>query len=96
MTGASGPGIIIVVGRDQAELYEYFRWGFGQTPGVEVVMDRRLGERRGRSDGRGSADDRRKADRRRVASARAELLARSFRIARRDPRAGARDWGMLH
>ena len=95
MAGATGPGVFIVVGRDQAELYEYFRWGFGQTPGVEVVMDRRLGERRGRSDGRGSADDRRKADRRRVASARAELLARSFRIAQRDPRAGARDWGTL-
>ena len=96
MTGASGPGIVIVVGRDQAELYEYFRWGFGQTPGVEVVMDRRLGERRDRRDGGGSPDDRRKADRRRAARARVEQLARSFRIARRDPRAGARDWGTLH
>ena len=95
MAGATGPGVLIVVGRDQAELYEYFRWGFGQTPGVEVVMDRRLGERRGRREGGGSPDDRRKADRRRVASARAELLARGFMIARRDPRAGARDWGTL-
>jgi hypothetical protein len=96
VAGGAGSGILIVVGRDQAELYEYFRWGFGQTPGVEVVMDRRLGERRGRQDDRGSPGDRRKADRRRVASARAELLARGFMIARRDPRAGARDWGTLH
>jgi hypothetical protein len=51
------PGsILIVVGRDQAELYQYFRWGFGQTPGVEVVLDRRLGERRGRRNGHGPAD----------------------------------------
>jgi hypothetical protein len=95
VAGAAGPGVLIVVGRDQAELHEYFRWGFGQTPGVEVVMDRRLGERRGRREDGGSPDDRRKADRRRVASARAELLARSFMIAQRDPRAGARDWGTL-
>jgi hypothetical protein len=93
---SNASGIIIVVGRDQAELYEYFRWGFAQTAGVEVVMDRRLGERRDRRDGEGPRDDRRKADRRRVASARAELLSRGFLIARRDPRAGARDWGTLH
>jgi hypothetical protein len=31
---AGAPGILIVVGRDQGELYEYFRWSFGQTPGV--------------------------------------------------------------
>jgi hypothetical protein len=94
-TGAGASGILIVVGRDQAELYEYFRWGLGQTPGVEVVMDRRLGERRDRRESNGPPDDRRRSDRRRVASARAELLARGFLIARRDPRAGARDWGTL-
>lgn len=92
--GAGASGILIVVGRDQAELYEYFRWGLGQTAGVEVVMDRRLGERRDRR-GNGQTDDRRKSDRRRIASARAELLARGFLIARRDPRAGAREWGTL-
>jgi hypothetical protein len=95
VVNATASGILIVVGRDQADLYEYFRWGFGQTPGVEIVMDRRLGERRDRRDGQGPPEDRRKADRRRVA-ARAELLARGFMIARRDPRAGARDWGALH
>jgi hypothetical protein len=92
---ASVVGILIVVGRDQGELYEYFRWGFGQTPGVEVVLDRRLGERRGRRNGQAPASDRRKTDRRRAAAARAELLARGFLIARRDPGAGARDWGTL-
>ena len=96
MVNATASGILIVVGRDQADLYEYFRWGFGQTAGVEIVMDRRRGERRDRRDGQGPPDDRRKADRRRVAAARAELLARGFMIARRDPRAGARDWGALH
>jgi len=94
VVNATTSGILIVVGRDQADLYEYFRWGLGQTPGVEIVMDRRLGERRDRRDGQGPPEDRRKADRRRVA-ARAELLARGFMIARRDPRAGARDWGAL-
>ena len=92
---AASGGILVVVGRDQGELYEYFRWGFGQTPGVEAVFDRRLGERRGRRDGHGPTDERRKADRRRAAATRAELRARGFLIARRDPRAGARDWGTL-
>jgi hypothetical protein len=87
--------VLIVVGRDQKVLYDYFRWGFGRTPGVEVVLDRRLGERRGQRNGQGSVDDRRKGDRRRAAATRAELLARGFLIARRDPRAGARDWGTL-
>jgi hypothetical protein len=86
--------VVLVVGRDQRELYEYFRWGFGRTPGVEVVLDRRLGQRRRRKDGGGLPDDRRKADRR-AAGSQAELLARGFVIARRDPSAGARDWGTL-
>jgi hypothetical protein len=89
------PGVLIVVGRDQPELYEYFKWGFGQTAGVEVVVDRRLGERRGRRDGHGPSDDRRKGDRRRAAGTRAELRARGFLIARRNPSAGARDWETL-
>ena len=87
--------VLIVVGRDQRELYDYFRWGFGRTPGVEVVLDRRLGERRGQRNGHGAVDDRRKGERRRTAATRAELLARGFLIVRRDPRAGARDWGTL-
>jgi len=92
MVGAAT--ILIVVGRDQGNLYEYFRWGFGQTPGVEVVLDRRLGQRRGRLNRHGPADERRKAERRRSAAGRAELLARGFLIVRRDPGA-ARDLGTL-
>jgi hypothetical protein len=88
-------GTLIVVGRDQGDLYQYFRWGLSQTPDVEVVLDRRLGQRRARLDGHEPEDERRKADRRRAAATRAELLARGFLIARRDPRAGARDWGAL-
>jgi len=57
VVNATASGILIVVGRDQADLYEYFRWGFGQTPGVEIVMDRRLGERRDRRDGQGPPED---------------------------------------
>jgi hypothetical protein len=89
VTGAGG--VVIVVGRDRGELFEYFRWGFGRTPGVEVVLDRRLGERRGRRNGHGPTDDRRKGDRRRAAGTRAELLARGFMIARRDVPGGARN-----
>jgi len=92
---ATVAGILIVVCRDKGELYEYFRWGFSQTAGVEVVLDRRLGERRGGRNGHASPNERRKADRRRSAATRAELLARGFLIARRDPAAGARDWGTL-
>lgn len=79
--------VLVIVGRDRGELYEYFRWGFGKTPGVEVILDRRLGERRGRENRQGLRDDRRKGDRRRGAGAKAELLARGFLIAQRDPRA---------
>jgi hypothetical protein len=88
-------GTLIVVGRDQADLYQYFRWGLSQTPDVEVVLDRRLGQCRVRLDGHEPGDERRRADRRRAAATRAELLARGFLIARRDPRAGSRDWGAL-
>jgi hypothetical protein len=91
MAGASP--ILIVVGRDQGDLYQYFRWGFSHTPGVEVVLDRRLGQRRGSLDRQGPVVERRRSDRRRAAATRAELLARGFLIAQRDPGAGARDWG---
>ena len=47
----------------------------------QVVLDRRLGERRGRRDGQGLTEERRKSDRRRTAGARAELRARGFLIA---------------
>ena len=82
-------GVLVVVGREQPELYEYFRRGFAGTSSVQVVLDRRVGERRGRRDGHGPAHDRRKGDRRRPAGTRAELLARGFLIAH----PGARDPG---
>jgi hypothetical protein len=85
----------VVVGRDQTDLYGYFRWGFARVPGVEVVLDRRLGERRGQATGNGLAPERRRSERRRAAGARAELRARGFLITQRDPHAGVRDWGGL-
>jgi hypothetical protein len=94
--GAGSGNVLVVVGRDQGELYEYFRWGFTRASGVEVVLDRRLGERRGRAtNGQGLTPERRKSARRRSGGTRAELFARRFLIARRDPHAGARDWGSL-
>ena len=92
----AGPSpILIVVGRDQGDLYQYFRWGFGHTPGVEVVLDRRLGQRRGPLNGHRPVAERRRTDRRRAGATRAELLARGFLIVQRDPGADARDWGTL-
>jgi hypothetical protein len=88
---AEGTSVLIVVGRDQTELFAYFRWGFGQSVGVEVVLDRRLGERRGRRNGHEPAQERRKGDRRRTTGGRAELLARGFLIVRRSQDSGARD-----
>jgi hypothetical protein len=92
---AGGASVLIVVGRDQTELFAYFRWGFGQASGVEVVLDRRLGERRGRRNGHEPTQERRKGDRRRSAGGRAEFLARGFLIVRRSPDGGTRDWGAL-
>ena len=92
---AGSEGVLVVVGRDQAELYQYFRWGFARAAGVEVVLDRRLGERRDRATGDVLAPERRQGDRRRPAGSPAELRARGFVITRRDPRAGVRDWGTL-
>lgn len=49
---------ILVVARDRQKLYEYARRAFAGNPTVEVVLDRRRGERR-------TADRRRTPDRRR-------------------------------
>ena len=91
----SESSVLVVAGQDQAQLYEYFRWGFGRIPGLEVVLGRRLGERRGRSNGQGLTAERRKSDWRRAPGTRAELVPRGFLIAARDGHAGARDWEAL-
>ena len=53
---------ILVIARDRQKLYEYARRAFAGNPTVEVVLDRRSGERR-KAD-RSEAPDRRRGDRR--------------------------------
>ncbi|HEV8675727.1 MAG TPA: hypothetical protein VGX21_16910 [Methylomirabilota bacterium] len=54
-------GFVVVVRRDEVGLFEYLQQHL-QEPGVSVLLDRRLGERRGRNGDVG--DDRRRTDRR--------------------------------
>jgi hypothetical protein len=80
----------LIVARDQQALYDYFRWGFAETPGIQVIRDRRLWTRRERAPERAHGpappevpdEQRRGNDRRRQPGMRAELLARGFFIAR--------------
>src|SRR4029453_196917 len=53
---------IVVVQRDRQKLYEYAKRAFSGNSSVEVVLDRRRGERR--NDARPSGPDRRRGDRR--------------------------------
>jgi hypothetical protein len=82
----------VVVARDLRELYDYFRWGFAGACSVDVVLDRRRGERRGTPPPGPPVVERRRTDRRRTPGGRAELRARGFLIVRRDPLAGVREW----
>jgi hypothetical protein len=79
-----GEESVLVVGRDQSALYEYFRWGFARFGGVSIVPDRRHGDRRGRGASPAAARERRGVERRRAVGSRAELLARGFPLVRRD------------
>ncbi len=76
--------LLVVVGRDQTVLYEYFRWGLARLGGVSIVLDRRYGDRRGRGASPAAARERRGVERRRAVGSRAELLARGFLFVRRD------------
>jgi hypothetical protein len=87
-----GADVKLIVARDQQALYDYFRWGFAETPGIQVIRDRRLWTRRERAPERAQErapepreipdEQRRGSDRRRQPGMRAELLARGFVIAR--------------
>jgi len=83
--------VLVVVGRDQTALYEYFRWAFARMPAVSVVLDRRFGERRGHRASQAAGGERRSGDRRRAIAPRAELLARGFMLVRRASVAGRRE-----
>ena len=60
---------LIVVARNEPDLFDYIRRDQFGDDNVVVISDRRQGDRRGRRDRRraprGSADDRRRTDRRR-------------------------------
>lgn len=76
----AGPRAFVIVAHDQPDLYDYLMRSFQGVPGVEVIADRRRGERRHRI--RSTAAERRRVDRRRHPEVAAELRARGFAIAR--------------
>ena len=56
--------LLIVVGRNNAELYEHLRWSFAGVPDVKVIVDRRTEGRRSAQDP--VSDDRRCVSTRRL------------------------------
>ena len=71
------PRWLIVVQRDQLDLFRHLRESFDGVPEVAVILDRRLAERRqeAQPDGASAADpERRQRQRRRPASAREQDL----------------------
>lgn len=70
--------VVFVVSRQHRDLYAYLSERFATDPAVEVVLDRRLGERRQRI--APPVTDRRRADRRRRPEVDAELQVRSHAI----------------
>jgi hypothetical protein len=69
---------LFLVSRHEARLYEYLLERFRDDGNVEVILDRRRGERRGRPHGQES--DRRRSDRRTRREVDAELRIRSHVI----------------
>jgi hypothetical protein len=53
---------LFIVSRDRPDLYRYLTQTFGGAENVEVIWDRRVGERRHRSES--ATPDRRRAERR--------------------------------
>lgn len=72
---------LVVVARDRRDLYDYLSRKFSSEPGIQVVQERRVGERR-RTE-RTSPLDRRRLDRR-SRSVDAELRRFGFAIVVRD------------
>jgi hypothetical protein len=56
------PAEILVVAKNQRSLFEYLRLDFAEDPDVQVVMDRRRGDRR--RERQPWTDERRQAERR--------------------------------
>lgn len=70
---------LYVIARRDPELYQYLRERFASDPAVDVVLDRRLTERRQR-DYIPRQSERRRIDRRRRPEVDAELQSRSHAI----------------
>jgi hypothetical protein len=73
---------LIVIARDQQRLYEYARRAFAGNATVEVVLDRRRGERR--RDDQSRAPERRRGDRRVTMEVDERLRTMGFAIVRLD------------
>lgn len=73
-----GDRVLLVIRRDQVKLYEYILGSVGQNLGVDVVLERREGERR---QGGGQLPERRRTDRRRTTAAR-DYPALGYRLVR--------------
>jgi hypothetical protein len=67
------PRELFIVARDRADLYRYLSQTFADAENVEVIWDRREGERRRLSNG--ASPDRRRRDRRHHVSVEADLRA---------------------
>jgi hypothetical protein len=74
---------ILVIARDRQKLYEYAKRAFSGNSTVEVVLDRRTGERRRTADRPGSPD-RRRGDRRLTLEVDNHLRAMGWAIVRLD------------
>jgi len=71
---------LFLVSRHEARLYEYLLERFRDDGNVEVILDRRRGERRRRSPAQGQEPDRRRSDRRTRREIDLELQVRSHVI----------------
>ena len=69
---------LFIVSRQHPDLYAYLRERFASDTAVEVILDRRLGQRRQRA--AQIATERRQADRRTRPEVEAELKTRSHAI----------------
>ena len=64
---------LFIVSRDRADLYRYLTQTFAGTENVEIIWDRRAGDRRIQADG--ASAERRRAERRARRTAEADLKA---------------------
>jgi hypothetical protein len=71
---------LIIVARNQLDLWQTLTQEFGQSQEIRVLLDRRQGERR--KDNRGYAPDRRGVDRRSLPRIEDDVYARQYVLVR--------------